>query len=131
MAPALFEHITEKNRLGYSEQEIIGAIQRYGQQFEALIANYHGDKGFHATRTINDLMSQWPQLLPRIAKDVLLALYDFRSNKTGGLLPGRKGHSREGRLLRSPSKPRKEGVASDGGHPLDAPIQREQRVRTG
>ena len=90
MTPALFEHITEKNRLGYSEQEIIGAIQRYGQQFEALIASYHSDKGFHATRTINDLMSQWPQLLPRIAKDVLLALYDFRSNKTGGCFPGER-----------------------------------------
>ena len=90
MTPALFEHITEKNRLGYSEQEIIGAIQRYGQQFEALIASYHSDKGFHATRTINDLMSQWPQLLPRVAKDVLLALYDFRSNKTGGCFPGER-----------------------------------------
>lgn len=90
ISPALFEHIVENNRLGYSEQEIAALIQNRGNDFERLIRGYHGDKGFHGTRAINDFQRHWPTFFRRAEKDALLALYDFRNEKTGDCFPSEK-----------------------------------------
>lgn len=90
ISPALFEHIVENNRLGYSEQEIAALIQNRGNDFERLIRGYHGDKGFHGTRAINDFQRHWPTFFHRAEKDALLALYDFRNEKTGDCFPSEK-----------------------------------------
>jgi len=90
ISPALFEHIVENNRLGYSEQEIVALIQERGNDFERLVRGYHGDKGFHGTRAINDFQRHWPTFFRRAEKDALLALYDFRNEKTGDCFPSEK-----------------------------------------
>jgi len=90
ISPALFEHIVENNRLGYSEQEIIALIRERGGDFERMVRGYHGDKGFHGTRAINDLQRYWPTFFRRAEKDALLALYDFRNEKTGDCFPSEK-----------------------------------------
>jgi len=90
VSPALFEHIVENNCFGYSEQEIVALIQKRGNDFERLVRGYHGDKGFHGTRAINDFQRYWPTFFRRAEKDTLLALYDFRNEKEGGCFPGEK-----------------------------------------
>jgi len=90
ISPALFGHIVENNRLGYSEREIAALIQKRGGDFERQVRGYHGDKGFHGTRAVNDLQRYWPTFFRRAEKDALLAFYDFRNEKTGDCFPSEK-----------------------------------------